>query len=46
MAKYVCGVCGVATMVVQGEIVRKCDCVGPIVAELRSELHGEGGVSP
>lgn len=44
MAKYVCRDCGAAAMLIRGEVVRKCDCEAPVVADMQSTLEGRGGV--
>lgn len=42
---YRCASCGLAVIVTRdGKVIRACTCGGAIVAEMRVEMRGRGGV--
>lgn len=42
---YRCSKCSLPVVVLPNLIVRQCECVAPIIAEMQSVLAGKGGVS-
>lgn len=46
--RYHCSACGLAVLVLRGpdgvRVVRACSCAGAIVADMRADLGGRGGV--
>lgn len=41
---YRCAQCGMAVIVLDGEIIRACHCNAAVVADATATMHGQGGV--
>jgi hypothetical protein len=44
MTEYKCKECGFYVSVVDGQIVRQCDCDAPVIANISAIARGDGGV--
>lgn len=44
MTEYKCKKCGAPVRVMDGQIVRQCDCDAPVTANISAIARGDGGV--
>jgi len=44
MTEYKCKNCGSPVSVVDGQIVRNCDCDAPVISSISAIARGAGGV--
>ncbi len=42
---YICSECELGAMVVNGELVRFCECNAPVIAQMDAVADGKGGVA-
>lgn len=41
---YRCAGCGLAVLVLSGEVIKACPCVAPVTAEIKGKASGSGGI--
>jgi hypothetical protein len=39
-----CKECGKEAKIVEGNLVKECECKAPVIAEMKAEVIGEGGI--
>jgi DNA-directed RNA polymerase subunit RPC12/RpoP len=41
---YKCSECGKEVIVLEGEVIKACECEAPIIAEAEASMNGAGGL--